>query len=151
ARQHPRFGFTKVERAFPGHADLLAEQKIKKGEQKQDRPEAQQRLTERVRLGANGRLNSRGGEFVLQIVSEIEINNGAKLHVRVLGSAGALLDVFAAQFLCRFAFFDVQSERRILVVHDLLVLEQLEEAIVGNIVDGRIVAAPEQHRQGEKA
>src|SRR6266446_48635 len=48
-------------------------------------------------------------------------------------------------------FLDEQGKRRIFVVHDLLVLKQLEEAIVGNVFELRIVPAPEEHREGEKA
>src|SRR5207253_10038016 len=65
--------------------------------------------------------------------------------------AGALLDIFAAQLLGGLACLDEQGERRIFVVNDLLVLEQLEEAIVGNVLELRIISAPEEHRQRKKA
>src|SRR5260370_36702924 len=150
-REHARFRFAEVERAFAGHPDLLAEKEIEKCEQKQHWAEAKERLAERMRFGTDGRLNSGSGELVLQIAGEIEINDGAERHLHVLRAAGALLDVFAAQLLGGLTFLDVQSERRIFVVHDLLVLEQLEEAIVGNVLELRIIPAPEEHRQGEKA
>ncbi len=151
-REHARFRFAEVERAFAGHPDLLAEKEIEKCEQKQHwAEEAQERLAERMRFGTDGRLNSGSGELVLQIAGEIEINDGAERQLHVLRAAGALLDVFAAQLLGGLTFLDVQSERRIFVVHDLLVLEQLEEAIVGNVLELRIIPAPEEHRQGEKA
>src|SRR6266446_1218513 len=150
-REHARFRFAEIERAFAGHPDLLAEKKIEQREEEQNRPEAQERLAERMRFGTNGRLNSSGGEFVLQIAGEIEINNGAERHFHVLHAASALLDVFAAQLLGGLAFLDEQGERRIFVVNDLLVLEQFEEAIVGNVLELRIIPAPEEHRQGKKA
>ena len=43
--------------------------------------------------------------------------------------------ISAADGLGRPAFLDHQPERVILVVDDLLVLEQFEEAIVGNVLD----------------
>ena len=130
---------------------MLAEKKIEQREEEQNRPEAQERLAERMRFGTNGRLNSGGGELVLQIAGEIEINDGAERHFHVLRAAGALLDIFAAQLLGGLAFLDEQGERRIFVVNDLLVLEQLEEAIVGNVLELRIISAPEEHRQRKKA
>src|SRR3989442_795993 len=149
--EHARFRFAEVERAFASHADLLAEKKIEKCEQKQHWAEAQERLAERMRFGTDGRLNSGSGELVLQIAGEIEINDGAKRQLHVLRAAVALLDVFAAQLLGGLAFLDEQGKRRIFVVHDLLVLKQLEKAIVGNVFELRIVPAPEEHREGEKA
>src|SRR6202043_3422436 len=119
--------------------------------QEENGSEAQERLAKRMGFGADARLNSSGGEFVLQVAGEIEINDGAKRHFHVLRAAGALLDVFAAQLLRGLTFLDVQSERRIFVAHDLLVLEQFEEAIVGNIFQLRIIPAPEEHRESEKA
>src|SRR6266446_9994314 len=150
-REHAGLRFAEIERAFAGHADLLAEKKIEQREEEQNRPEAQERLAERMRFGTNGRLNSGGGELVLQIAGEIEINDGAERHFHVLRAAGALLDIFAAQLLGGLAFLDEQGERRIFVVNDLLVLEQFEEAIVGNVLELRIIPAPEEHRQGKKA
>src|SRR5437588_4554257 len=104
-----------------------------------------------MRLGTNARLNSGGGEFVLQIAGEIKINDGAKRHFHVLRAACSLLEIFAAQLLGWLAFLDKQGERHIFVVHDLLVLEQFEEAIVGDIFELGIIPAPEKHREGEKA
>src|SRR5947207_1288011 len=63
-REHPRFRFAKIERAFAGHADLLAEKKIEQREQEENGTETQESLPERMRFGTNGRLNSGGGEFV---------------------------------------------------------------------------------------
>src|SRR5207253_4568270 len=125
----------------------LAEKKIEQREQEQNWAEAQQCLSKGMRFGTNGRLNSGGGKFVLQIAGEIEINDGAERHLHVLRAAGALLDIFAAQLLGGLAFLDEQGERRIFVVNDLLVLEQLEEAGVGNVLELRIIPVPEEHRQ----
>jgi len=66
-----------------------------------------------MRFGTNGRLNSGGGEFVLQIAGEIEINDGAERHLHVLRAAGALLDIFAANCWVGWPFLDEQGERRI--------------------------------------
>src|SRR5438477_12155814 len=102
-------------------------------------------------FGTDARLNSSGSEFVLQVAGEIEINDRAKRHLHVLRAAGALLDIFAAQLLRGLAFLDVQRERRIFVVDDLLILEQFEEAIVGDIFELRIIPTPKEHGEGEKA
>src|SRR6266404_5853686 len=91
-REHARFRFAEIERAFAGHPDLLTEKKIEKREQEQNRAETQERLAEWVRFRTNGRLNSGGVEFVLQVAGEIKINRGAERHGRVLVATGALLD-----------------------------------------------------------
>ncbi len=130
---------------------MLAEKKIEKREQKQNRAEAHQRLSPRMRFRANARLNSGGGEFVLQIAGEIQINDGAEHHIHVLRAASALTDVFAAQFLRGFAFLDEQGERHIFVVHDLLILEQFEEAVVGDIFNLLVAALPKNHRQRDQS
>jgi hypothetical protein len=49
--------------------------------------------------------------------------------------------------LRRPAFLDHEGEGRIFVTDDLLVIEQLEEAIVGNVFDVLIGAAPEKNGQ----
>src|SRR5689334_14081989 len=104
-----------------------------------------------MRFRPDGRLDSHRREFFLQVAGEIQIDRGAEPNFLVLRAAGALLDVFPAKLLSRLALFDVQSERRIFVVHDLLVLEQFEEAIVGNVFKLLITAAVKQHREREKA
>src|SRR5204862_4700714 len=121
-----------------------------KREQKENGPEADKRLPPRVRFGTNGRLNPRGRKFFLQVVRESQVNRGAERHVHVLRTAGALLDVFAAQLLRRLAFLNEQRERRIFVVHDLLVLEQIEEAIVRNVLQLLVAPLPEDHRQRDE-
>ena len=103
-----------------------------------------------MRFGANGRLNSRGREFVLQIAGEIQINDGAEQHGTVLVAAAALLDVFAAQFLSGFTFLDEEGERYVFVAYDLLVLEQLEEAIIGNVFNLLVAALPKDHCEGDE-
>src|SRR5207248_10428084 len=72
-------------------------------------------------------------------------------HLHVLLHASALLAIFAAQLLRRLAFLDEQGKRRIFVVYDLLVLDQLEKAIIRHIFALLIIPAPEQHREREKA
>src|SRR2546421_6680783 len=104
-----------------------------------------------MRFGTNGGLNSGSAEFVLQIAGKIQINRGRKRHLHFLLPASALLDIFAAQLLRRLAFLDEQGKRRIFVVYDLLVLDQLEKAIIRHIFALLIVSAPEEHREREKA
>src|SRR6476620_5436305 len=48
AGEHPRLGLTEIERAFAGHADLLAEQEIEDQEEQRDRQETHHRLREHV-------------------------------------------------------------------------------------------------------
>src|SRR5207248_2553798 len=125
--------------------------KIEKQKQQQNRCETREYLSPRMRFGANSRLNAGGGEFVLQIAGEIEINRGVERHLHVLLTAGALPDILAAQLLSRLTFLDEQGEGRIFVVHNLLVLEQFEKAVIRHIFALLIVPAPEEHRESEKA
>ncbi len=71
ARQHAGFGFAEIERAFAGHADLLAEKEIKQQQEKPDGEEADDGLCPHVGLGFDGRLNPCIGQFLLQIGGEI--------------------------------------------------------------------------------
>ncbi len=59
------------------------------------------------------------------------------------------LQVKAAQSLGGSAFFDNEGERSVFVVDDLLVLEQLEEAVVGNVLDIGVGAAAEDDGETE--
>ena len=53
--------------------------------------------------------------------------------------------------LSRPAFLDDESERELRIVDDLLVLEEIEEAIVGHILLGAVAgAAAEQNRQTDQ-
>ena len=53
ARQHARLRFAEIERAFAGHADLLAEKEIENEQEERDRQEADDGLGEDIRLGAD--------------------------------------------------------------------------------------------------
>src|SRR6476646_2400318 len=46
--EHPRLGLAKVQRAFAGHADLLAKQEIEDQKEKRDRQETDHRLRKHV-------------------------------------------------------------------------------------------------------
>src|SRR6476646_10076627 len=46
--EHPRLGLTEIERAFAGHADLLAKQEIEDQKEKRDRQETDHRLRKHV-------------------------------------------------------------------------------------------------------
>ena len=53
AREHARLRFAEIQRAFAGHADLLAEEEIENEEEERDRHEADERLRQHVRLRLN--------------------------------------------------------------------------------------------------
>src|SRR5207249_3377140 len=78
AREHARFRFPEIERAFAGHADLLTKKKVKHEEKKGDREKTDHRLRQNIGFGFNGRLNAGGGEFFLQIACETQIDRGSK-------------------------------------------------------------------------
>ena len=80
----------------------------------------------------------------------MRVDRGAKRHLLRRVRADALLDVSAAQGLGRPSFLDHQLERIIFVDRDLLVLEQFEEAIVGNVLDVRVSAAAEKDGQSDE-
>ena len=58
-----------------------------------------------------------------------------------------MTNVIAAQSLGRSALLDHESKGGILVIDDLFVIEQLEEAIVGDVFDVLVGAAPEKNSQ----
>ena len=95
AGQHARLGFAEIQRAFAGHADLLAEQEIENEQKERDRQKTENGLGEQVRFGPDGRLNAGSGKSLLQIGGEIQIDNRAKLH-RLFG-AGGLFAVITEQ------------------------------------------------------
>ena len=87
----------------------------------------------------------------MEIGVVVQVNGRAKWHLlRGLG-AHTLLDVSAAQGLGGPAFLDHELERVILVDDDLLVLEQLEEAVIGHIFDVVVSAAAEKNGQTDQA
>ena len=55
-REHARLRLAEIERAFAGHADLLAEEEIKNEEEKRDRDKADDGLGENVGLRPDRRL-----------------------------------------------------------------------------------------------
>ena len=68
--KHARLRFAEIEGAFPGHADLLAEQEVKHEQEKRDGEEPDHGLRKHVRLRLDRRLNARCREFFLQISGE---------------------------------------------------------------------------------
>ena len=86
-------------------------------------------MRDNVRLGLDSRLNAGGGEFILEVVREIQVNRRFEQHLLRLRRAGTLPNVIAAQCLRGPAFLDHEGQGRILVIDDLFVIEQLEEAI----------------------
>ena len=80
-RQHARLRFAEIQRAFAGHADLLAEKEIKNEQEERDRDEADDRLGEDVRLGPNRDRHIGRSQFLLQVGGEIQINGGPKRHL----------------------------------------------------------------------
>src|SRR5207302_355848 len=133
AGQHARFGFAKVESAFAGHTDLLAEQEIENEEKERDREKTKNGLGEQVRFGANGRLNAGSGKSLLQIGTEIQIDNRAKLH-RLFGASG-LFTVITNESPGGLAFLNEQGNWEVFVANDLLVIEELDKAVVGDVLD----------------
>src|SRR5436190_11179653 len=79
AGQHARFGFAKVESALAGHADLLAEEERENEEKERDGQKTKNGLGAQVRFVSDGRLNADRGKSLLQIETEIQIDNGAIL------------------------------------------------------------------------
>ena len=104
AGQHARLGFAEIERAFAGHADLLAEEEIENEEKERDREKAENGLGEQVRFGADGRLNAGSGKSLLQIGVEIQIDGRAKRH-RCSAPAG-LFAVITDESLGGLAFLE---------------------------------------------
>ena len=150
-RKHAGLRLAEIQRAFAGHADLLAEEEIENQQEERDRHESDHGLRENVRLGPNRRLHARIGEFLLQVGGEIQIDRGAKRHLLRGSVAHTRPGVSAANALRRPAILDHEQQRILRIVDDLLLIEQLEEAIVGDVLLAAIAgAAAEQDRQPDQ-
>ncbi len=149
AGQHARFGFAKVESAFAGHADLLAEQEIENEEKERDGEKTKNGLGEQVRFGADGRLNAGSGKSLLEIGTEIQIDNGAKLHR--LFRAGGLFAVITDESPGGLAFLNEQSNWEVFVADDLLVIEELDKAVVGDVLDILVTAVANEQGHADEA
>ena len=86
-------------------------------------------------------MNSGRSELFLQIICEIQIDRGSKWDLLGGGRTHSLPDIRAAQGLRRPAIFDHKLERRIFIGDDLLVLQQLEKPVVGDVLD-RLHSSP---------
>ena len=150
-REHARFAFAKIERAFSGHADLLAEEKIENEQKKGDGQKTDDGLRDNVRFRDDGWLNSRSGEALLQVGVVIEVDRGPKRNLLSRGGANALLDVRAAQGLGGPPVFDHKFERIIFVRDNLFILQQLEETIIGDVFHRLHPPAIKEHGERNKA
>ena len=147
--EHARLGFAEVERAFAGHADLLAEKKIENEEKERDREKTENGLGEQVRFGADGRLNAGSGKPLLEIGTEIQIDNGAELHR--LFRAGGLFAIITDEGPGWLAFLNEQGDREVFVANDLLVIEELDKAVVGDILDILVTAVANEQSHADEA
>src|SRR5438105_6053732 len=138
AGQHARFGFAEVEGAFTGHTDLLAEQEIENEEKECDRKKTENGLGEQVRFGADGRLNAGSTKPLLEVGAEIQIDRGAELHC--LFRPGGLFAVITDEGPSGLAFLHQQGDREVFVANDLLIIEQLDKAVVVEVLDILITA-----------
>ena len=66
-------------------------------------------------------------------VAEIQIDNRAKLH-RLFG-AGGLFAVITDESPGGLAFLNEQGNWEVFVANDLLVIEQLDKPVVGDVLD----------------
>src|SRR5713226_495973 len=78
-REHARFRFAEIERAFPGHSDLLAEEEIEHEQKKRDWQKPGDGLRDNIGLGPDRGLHSGRRKFLLQVGIVIEVNGGAEL------------------------------------------------------------------------
>ncbi len=150
AREHARLRLAEVERALAGHADLLAEEEVEHEQEKRDREEAHERLHPDVRVALDRGLNPGLAQLILQVRVVVQENGRAEGDLRGLVRAGRLADVIAAERLRGHTLLDHQLEREVFVVRDLLVFQQLEEAIVRHILHVGVGAAAEEHREGNE-
>ena len=127
---------------------MLAEEEIEDEQKQRDREKTEDGLGDKIRLSANSRLNSSGGEFFLQVRIIIEENRGPELG-RLLDTGG-LLPVIADQGLGWLSFLDDESKGKILVADDLLVIEQLDEAVVGDILDIGVAAIADEQGHADQ-
>src|SRR5205823_1572097 len=147
--QHARLGFDRVESALAGDADLLAEQEIENEEKERDGEKTKNGLGEQVRFGADGRLNAGSGKSLLEIGTEIQIDNGAKLHC--LFGAGGLFAVITDESPGGLAFLNEQGNREVFVANDLFVIEELDKAVVGDILDILITTVTNEQGHADEA
>src|SRR6266480_7043530 len=146
SREHARFRFAEIKRAFSGHADLLAKQEIEHEQEQGYWQKAHHGLREHVRFRLDRGLNAGVGKLFLQIICEIWIDRGSKRHRLRRRRAHSLADVRAAQCLRRPAILYHQLERIIFVVSNLLVFQQLEKTIIRHVFN-RLHSSPvKEHR-----
>ena len=127
---------------------MLAEQEIEDEQEKGNREKSENGLGDQVRLSANSRLDSSGSKFFLQVRIIVEEDRGPELG-RLLDTGG-LLPVIPNQRLGRLSFLDDESEGKILVVDDLLIIEQLDEAVVGDILDIGVTAIADEESHADQ-
>ena len=150
-RQHARLRFAEIKRAFAGHADLLPEKEVENEQEKRDRDEADDSLGQDVGLSAKRKRHFGGSQFLLQIGGKIQINGRPKRDLLRRGIAHPGTRIKTADTLGWPAFLDDQSERELRVVDDLLLLKEVEEAIVGHVLLGAVAGpAPKQNRQTDQ-
>ena len=100
-------------------------------------------MRDEVRFGDDGGLNSRGGELLLEVRVEGEINGGAKLNFL----PGCLL-INTFQGLRRAAILDDKLHR--IFCNDLFVFQQLEESIVRDILKLLVGAAAKEYGEADQ-
>ena len=64
--------------------------------------------------------------------------------------AGRLFAVVANQRLSGLTFLHHQSQRQISVIDDLLIVEKLDEAVVGNVLDILVTTVPHQQSHADE-
>src|SRR4029078_10172438 len=146
AGEHARFRFAEIESAFPGHADLLAEQEVKHQEEKGDRQKTDHGLGKHVRFSLDRGLDAGRSQFFLQITCETQIDGGPKRNLLGRRRTYSLADISAAQRLSRPSILYHQLERRVFVVNDLFVVQQFDKPVVRHVFDRLHPAAVKEHR-----
>ena len=117
---------------------MLAKQEIENEEKERDREKTENGLGEQVRFGADGRLNAGSAKPLLEVGTEIQIDRSAELHR--LFRAGGLFAVITDEGPGGLAFLNEQGNWEIFVANDLLVIKQLDKAVVGDVFDILITA-----------
>ena len=150
-RQHARLRLAEVQGALARHADLLPEKKIENEEEGRNRHKADQGLGQDVRLRPNRDRHVGRLELFLEVGGKIQKDRGSKRHLLFGSIAHPGPGVSATNRLCWPTLLNHQTERKLRIVHNLFVREQVEKTVVRHVLLGAVAGpATEQNRQADQ-
>ncbi|PYK59248.1 MAG: hypothetical protein DME43_09385 [Verrucomicrobia bacterium] len=94
-------------------------------------------------------MNAGSTKPLLEVGAEIQIDRGPELHC--LFRPGGLFAVITDEGPSGLAFLHQQGDREVFVANDLLIIEQLDKAVVGDVLDILVTPVANQQSHADKA